>query len=167
MRARVLLHRTVSDVLYWMHKKRVQSLKAAVFSALSGRRLSVTGLGRSLRSKTHEKHNIKRADRLLGNAHLTSERLRVYSSLTQQIIGPGKRVVVLVDWADLDSKKRSFLLRAATPFGGRSLTLYEEVHSLRTREKPKTHKQFLKKLQSVLPHDCKPIVVTDAGFRTP
>ncbi len=33
--------------------------------------------------------------------------------------------------------------------------------------KPKSHKNFLKSLREMLPKDCKPILVTDAGFRNP
>jgi hypothetical protein len=49
---------------------------------------------------------------------------------------------------------------------GRSLTIYEEVHGRATREKRATHRKFLEKLQKVLPQGCKPIIITDAGFRT-
>jgi hypothetical protein len=44
---------------------------------------------------------------------------------------------------------------------------YEEVHCLEDKEKPKTHRLFLKQLKSMLPEDCRPIVVTNAGFRNP
>lgn len=50
---------------------------------------------------------------------------------------------------------------------GRALTLYEEVHTLETKEKPSTHRIFLGRLKALLPEGCCPIVVTDAGFRTP
>ena len=33
--------------------------------------------------------------------------------------------------------------------------------------KPKTHVEFLRRLQAVLPPGCRPILVTDAGFKTP
>ena len=49
---------------------------------------------------------------------------------------------------------------------GRSVTLYEEVHTVKTKEKLVTHQQFLAKLKTVLPSSCHPILVTDAGFRT-
>jgi Transposase DDE domain len=41
------------------------------------------------------------------------------------------------------------------------------VHTLRSKEKPRTHRQFLQTLKTLLPPHCRPIVVTDAGFRTP
>jgi len=66
----------------------------------------------------------------------------------------------------MDDHKQHFLLRAALASEGRALTLYEEVHTLATKEKYVTHQQFLDQLKSVLPADCCPILVTDAGFRT-
>ncbi|HZA29559.1 MAG TPA: IS4 family transposase, partial [Gammaproteobacteria bacterium] len=91
----------------------------------------------------------------------------IYSALTQQLIGKKPRPVIIVDRSDLDECKRHFLLRASVPVAGRSLTLYEEVHTVQSKEKPKTHQRFLQQLQTMLPPECRPIIVTDAGFRTP
>jgi hypothetical protein len=38
---------------------------------------------------------------------------------------------------------------------------------MKSKEKPKVHEQFLKVLQKRLPPRCRPILVTDPGFRTP
>jgi hypothetical protein len=46
------------------------------------------------------------------------------------------------------------------------MTLYEEVHDLSTKEKPATHTQFLSRLKVKLGDHVKPIIVTDAGFKT-
>jgi hypothetical protein len=59
------------------------------------------------------------------------------------------------------------MLRAAVPVGGRTLTLYEEVHPRRTCDSLKVKKRFLAALKEVLPEGCRPIRVTDAGFRGP
>ncbi|MCO6428843.1 MAG: hypothetical protein J5I83_12420 [Nitrosomonas communis] len=67
----------------------------------------------------------------------------------------------------MDSYQCHFLLRASVVIDGRALTLYEEVHCLESKEKPKTHHIFLKQLKTMLPEDCHPIVVTDAGFHNP
>jgi hypothetical protein len=72
-----------------------------------------------------------------------------------------------VDWSDLDEHKDHFLLRASLAYDGRSVTLYQEVHGLKTKEKPATHKRFLSMLKTMVGKDVKPIVVTDAGFKTP
>jgi hypothetical protein len=150
-----------------MHKKRRTALGVNVMAALHGEVLTVTHLGRSITSCAKEKHCIKRADRLLSNRLLQAERQGIYSSLTQGLIGNKQRPVIIVDGSDMDECKGHFLLRASVPLYGRSLTLYEEVHTAKTKEKPKTHRQFLQTLKGLLPLGCRPILVTDAGFRTP
>ena len=167
MHAEKLCHKWLSNVMPGMHRRRLVALCAVVGSALRGGQLTVTGLGRSLSGPAKIKHSIKRADRLFSNTHLHSERIDMYRHLSHQMIGSTKQPIILVDWSDIDARRKFFLLRAAVAVKGRSLTLYEEIHTRATREKPKTHAQFLKNLKSVLPKDCRPIIVTDAGFRTP
>jgi len=167
MHAELLLHDWIANVFPWMHLTRREALFSVVSSAAQGGRLTVTALGRSINSIAKEKHNIKRADRLLSNANLQAERTDIYASVSHQIICRTQRPVVLVDWSDIDKGQNFFLLRASTPVNGRSLTLYEEIHGLSTKEKPKTHCKFLKRLKGVLPQGCRPIIVTDAGFRGP
>lgn len=58
-------------------------------------------------------------------------------------------------------------LRAALIVQGRALTLYEEVHPIARATSPKVHRAFVQQLQGVMPSHCRPIVVTDAGFRSP
>lgn len=112
-------------------------------------------------------HNIKRADRLLSNAHLQSEREAMYGVLAHRLVGSQRQPVLLVDWSDLDEWRRNQVLRVSLAVEGRALTVYEEVHGRKTAVKPKTHVQFLCRRQAVLPPGCRPIVVTDAGFKTP
>jgi|TARA_R110000868_G_scaffold8038_1_gene41641 hypothetical protein len=83
------------------------------------------------------------------------------------LIAQGSRPVISVDWSDMDNRKQHFLLRASLATQGRSLTLYEEIHPLSTKEKPQTHSQFMTQLKTMLPERCQPIIVTDAGFRNP
>ncbi len=61
-----------------------------------------------------EKHCIKRADRLLSNSHLHTEREALYGAMCRCLLGSMGRAVVLVDWSDLDQNRRHFLLRAST-----------------------------------------------------
>lgn len=150
-----------------MHAARRNVLQVTALAAIDERRLSVTGLGRAIDSQAKEKNCIKRADRLIGNEHLYAQFRKVYSSFSSHIIGSVKRPVILVDWSDLDPKKKHFLIRASAAVDGRSLSLYEEVHELDTKEKPDTHRAFFNHLKKMLPADCHPIIVTDAGFRTP
>jgi len=39
--------------------------------------------------------------------------------------------LIVIDWSDLKEDQSLHLLRASLPVGGRSLTLYEEVHTQR------------------------------------
>jgi len=166
MHAKQVCHKIMNNALDWMHTLRREALNSCILAATDGRQLSVTGLGRAIRSTAKEKHCIKRADRLLSNPRLYREHRDIYHAATKIVIGATRRPVILVDWSDLDGYKQHYLLRAAVALEGRSLTLYEEAHTLATKDKPKTHRVFLKRLKAMLATDCVPIVVTDAGFRT-
>ena len=167
MHARKVSHKILDNACAWMHKTRRHALTEVVLAAINDRRLSVTGLGRAIESNASEKHCIKRADRLICNQHLYREFYDIYTVFARLVIGSALRPVILVDWSDLDPHKRHYLLRASVAVDGRSLTLYEEVHGPDSKEKPKTHRRFLARLKKILPEGCCPIVVTDAGFRTP
>lgn len=162
-----LLHNWLKDVSPFMHPARRKSLEASVRGAMVGGRLTVTSLGRSMKGGAKEKHNIKRADRLLSNTKLQSECGGIYKSLCKKVIGKTKKPIILIDWTDVDERRKFFILRAATPVEGRALTLYEEVHEQSTKETRITQHTFLERLKDILPPDCTPIIVTDAGFRTP
>ena len=165
MQAEQVLHKVVDLSAPTMHRKRREALTANVMAALTGQSLTVTHLGRSMRSDAKEKHCIKRADRLLSNHHLHAERTALYAAMCESLLGSVGRAIVLVDWSDLDRNRRHFLLRASLSMPGRSLTLYEEVHTLKTKDKALTHRQFLRRFHAMVPAQCQVIVVTDAGFR--
>jgi len=84
-----------------------------------------------------------------------------------RLIGKQQQPIILVDWSDLDPRKQHFLLRASVAVEGRSLTVLEQIHPISQKEKPTVHKRFMMTLKSMLPPTCKPIVVSDAGFRVP
>jgi hypothetical protein len=138
-----------------------------VAAAVRGRRLTLTELGRALVGTARVKHGIKRIDRLLGNRHLAAERFGLYQALARRLVGALAQPLIIVDWSDLTADRRWQLLRAAAPIGGRSLTLYEEVHPLRHFGNPRVHRAFLVKLKALLPETVRPILITDAGFRAP
>lgn len=150
-----------------MHKRRLEALLSAVESLLSGSFLTVTALGRGLGRTAYTKHNIKCMDRLLSNSHLHHERDALYRSLCHQLCGALTRPVILVDWSDIVEQDRLMLIRAALVMEGRAITLYETIYPLKKYNTPKTHRQFLKELNALLPEHCQPIIVTDAGFRGP
>ena len=167
MNAKQVLSKCLSLVTPLMHKTRRQSLFAAIESSMNGGSLSVTSLGRNIDSKAMEKHKIKRVDRLCSNANLHRDIEFIYTRMAYLLVGKMKQPIIHIDWSDLDERKQSFLIRASLAAQGRSLTLYEEIHPLNKKEKPKTHLLFLTKLKAMLPNNCKPIIVTDAGFRIP
>lgn len=166
MNARTILTNIVSLVSYKMHKTRRQALIACVCSLIGGSVASVTHIGRGIRSNAFEKHRIKRADRLLSNSNLQQELPYIYAVICH-LFCTAKHPVISIDWSDLDVYKGHFLLRAAITLKGRPITLYQEVHTLKTKEKPATHKAFLEVLHALLPKGCQPIIVTDAGYRSP
>ena len=166
MYALKLLHKKLSKACPCIHQKRLAILVLATHALLIGQRLSLTQLGRRLQSSALTKHKIKRIDRLLGNSHLHQERQEIYRFISQQLIDHS-RPLIIVDWSDLTKERDYHLLRASIPVGGRALTLYEEVHPQKNLCSDKIHRQFLRRLESLLPAGCCPIVITDAGFRNP
>jgi hypothetical protein len=134
---------------------------------MSGQALTVTSLGRGIQSQAHEKHAIKRADRLCSNQHLLAQIPMIYQRFCTLLVSKNSRPTIHIDWSDLNLSKTLFLIRASISFQGRALTLYEEVHPLETKEKPATHHSFLRTLKLLLPEDARPIIVTDAGFKRP
>jgi len=55
-------------------------------------------------------------------------------------------------------------MKSALPTDGRALTVYAEVHPLKKVGNATVQKHFLRKLHAILPTECRPIIVTDAGF---
>ena len=139
MQVQSIVHQLLQVVCADMHRVRRASLAASVLGALRGRRLTVTAIGRALPGGTSQKHGIKRADRLLSNRHLHAQRVKHYRGLCRSLIGAHTRPVLLVDWSDLDAYKRHYLLRASLAVDGRSVTVYEEVHTLASKDKRRTH----------------------------
>lgn len=78
MQAIRFLHSALAQALPGVHSRRLKTLMCCVSALLRGRRLTLTGLGRSLPSKAYPKHTIKRVDRLLGHRHLQTERPLFY-----------------------------------------------------------------------------------------
>ena len=167
MHALKVLHKKISNACPIIHQKRLSTLLLATQSLLQNQRLSLTQLGRSLTTRSIVKHNIKRIDRLLGNIHLFSERKSIYQFFCSELLKNNNRLVIIVDWSDLTAMRDRHLLRASIPVGGRTLTLYEEVHTREHLAKHKVHKAFLDELKDLLPADCTPIIISDAGFRNP
>jgi hypothetical protein len=134
---------------------------------LNGNTLSLTQLGRHRAGPAFTKHHIKAADRLLGNGHLHAERDAIYRAIARTLLAGIKRPLILVDWSDADLRRRWLMIKAAVAAGGRAVSVYEKVYPMKQYNSPKTHREFLLALKSILPDGCEPIIVTDAGFRGP
>jgi len=164
MHATHLLNNYLYKMCQGIHKRRLQRLMTSVRAVMTQKRLSVTGIGRAIQSNTTQKHNIKRADRLIGSAYLNQERLEFYRALAKWILRGQAQPIIIVDWSDLMPSREYHLIRAAIPVGGRTLTVYEEVHPEKYLGHPRIHRHFLQALKQILPVGCCPIFITDAGF---
>jgi hypothetical protein len=148
-----------------VHLARLRLVFAAAFTALRCGQLSLTSLGRAIAERTTHKHGIKRIDRLLGNTHLHDERIVFFRAIARRVISPGSRPPIIVDWTAVTPNL--WALVAAVSFKGRALTIYAETHPISRYAKTYVHTAFLRRLSTVLPPRCAPIVLADAGFRSP
>lgn len=162
-----LLHNWLGNACSFMHAARARALVKAVGGLLTGGQLTLTRIGRHLSTSAFTKHNIKCVDRLLGNRALWAERGGIYRAMARWLLNKTERPVLLIDWSDCAPGRAYLTLRAALPVDGRTVTVYEEVHRLARYNTPRVHRRFLRNLKKVLPEDCRPILVTDAGFRNP
>lgn len=130
MHATQVLGKHLRTLCQGIHPWRMDSVMSMVDALLRGRVLTVTGLGRALGGPVAPKHQIKKADRLVGNPHLHSERDTFYQALISLTIGNLQHPVILVDWSAVREDRAFQKLRASVAVEGRALTLYEEVHPL-------------------------------------
>ena len=148
-------------------KTRLAALMTTVEALVTGRTLTVTALGRHSSRDIKTKHAIKQADPLVGNPHLYAQRDDFYRALAHQLLRHQSRPVVLIDWSDCPDNRAFVLLRASVPVGGRSVTVFEVVHSISCLGNPKVQQQFLAALSTILPTTSHPIIITAAGFLVP
>jgi hypothetical protein len=165
MRAAKLLHDLLDDASKSVDKRLRKILYETVESLIICKQLTIAGLGRSLNRKAKIKHNIKCIDRLFGNSALQNKRKVFYKGMAKHLLKGNQNPLVVVDWSGLTPCGAYYFLRASVTTNGRALTLYEEVHPLREYMKEATHLAFLKNLYCILEENCKPIILTDAGFR--
>ena len=167
MREKTLLHNLFDIASLKIDNRISKTLLDAVDALLKDRQLSIFGLGRALGRASKVKHNIKCIDRLFGNKTLHKKITVYYKKMTRILLSGKKRPVILIDWSGLSKCGAFHILRASTPVGGRALTLLDVAYPLSQYTKHSTHKEFLYMLKELLPENCKPIIVTDAGYRGP
>lgn len=166
MHARAILQKCFADVFHTMHAARAEVLGTAVQALIQARRLVLMDLARAWPGAERVRAPLKRLDRLLSNRHLYRERRWLYRAMAHRLI-QGRQALIVVDWSVLKADESWHLLRAALAVGGRTVTLYEEVHDRHTQQSPAVHRAFLRELRGILPAQCRPIIVSDAGFRCP
>jgi hypothetical protein len=151
------------------HALRVTALVRVLEALVLGSKATLSALGRNRAGTAGIKHHIKAVDRLLGNRHLHRECAAVYRAIAETLLSGVRRPVLTVDWSDFEcgGPRKWAMLKAATPVGGRAVVVYSRVFPFKRYNSPKAHREFLEGLKSVLPAKCKPILVTDAGFRGP
>lgn len=160
MRAKEFLHKMLSSVI---HKKQLNTLSLLIEGVIKNKKLSLTELARSITLPIQERSAIKRVDRFLSNKKLYQDREKIYQIYIKQILGENIYPVVIVDWSQIPNSD-CHVLRAAYATKGRALVLYEEVHSEKSLGNSKVQINFLNKLNNLMPFNCKPVVITDAGF---
>ena len=148
------------------NKHLLNSLTASLQSLLTNGQCSVTAIGRGIESLAQEKHCIKRADRLLSHTTMQQEVPVFYAAMTAALV-KGKQPLILVDWSNADKERRHFILRASLAVEGRAMTLLQMVTTESDYNCPHLHKAFLTRLKAMLSKRCRPVIVTDAGFKVP
>ncbi len=165
MRVSKIVARICSRCLPLVHAARWMAIAVVVDSIIHSGRLSLSAIGRATLGRARPKHNIKRVDRLLANAHLRAERWMFFEAVAVWLLGDTFRPVILVDWTKVADGFHALV--AAVPIGGRALPIYEEVHREARLGNHRVHVRFLRALSDILPRGCHPIIVTDAGFQGP
>lgn len=165
MRAMQIIQRQFESDLLNVHVARVRVVFAAALTLLKSGTLTLTSLGRAIAEHTAPKHGIKRIDRLLGNRRLHGERLTFYRAIARRVVPMSTRPLILIDWTAVTPDL--WALAAAIPFEGRAVIVYAETHPISRYMKPHVNAAFLRRLAAILPPGLAPIIVADAGFRSP
>jgi hypothetical protein len=87
-----------------------------------------------------------------------------FKAITRSLITGDSRPLILLDWTKIEYGKFS-ALTAAVPFAGRAMPILWAVHEDSKWGNREVHLQFLESLSKMLPKNCQPILVTDAGFQ--
>jgi hypothetical protein len=160
MHVQEFLHKLLGFVI---HKARIKVLSEVISAAICVKQLRLSSLGRAIKLPIQERSGIQKVNRLLGNEHLLQERSLIQKEVAHLLINTIKRPLIIVDWSKYPNSNDG-IMRASLCTEGRSLTLYEERDFFKKMGNKKFQKQYLENLRDILPEDCHPIVITDAGF---
>jgi len=162
MRAIRILQEKLGKTFWFLHAKQAGALWRGVAGLLNGHQLWLTALGRSLPGHTSDKHRIKAVDRLVGSSALQHAVPKLYAVLAAYLLRGIRRPVLLVDWTG--AHPGFYVLSAKLSFQGRALSLFSRTFPAKRKCSPAAEREFLTELATIIPSDCTPIVVTDAGF---
>jgi hypothetical protein len=160
MHVKGFLHRILTPVT---HKARVKVLTEVTTAAIITKKLTLTTLGRAIDSPIQERSGIQKVNRLLGNQFLLKEYVYIAKAVSNTLIANKKHPEIIVDWTKYPNSEDA-VIRASLALEGRALTLHEERYSIKKMGNNKVQNNFLKKLKQIIPADCRPVIVTDAGF---
>lgn len=156
-----------------IHKARINSLTSLVKGIVCHKKLKLSELGRHLHL-TNDRSGIRIVDRVLGNTYYQERSIELYSCIAKTVIGDNQTPDILIDWSVIPNSQRCTnekeeyqVLRASFAATGRGITLYEEVHPRAKLGNEQVQSNFLMNLATILPSECKPSIITDAGFKIP
>jgi hypothetical protein len=165
MHASRMLHRCLASVLEPMHASRRRVLLQALEALIEGRRLTMTDLSRSWPGATFSHAPLKAVDRLLSNAHVQQAIMPLSQAMVRWLL-TAPRPLLIVDWVDLQRDGRWCALRAGMPTQGRTVTVYERIYPIKQINSPQAQREFLVALAQAIPAGVRPVLITDAGFRS-
>lgn len=162
MRSVEILQTALGKNLSCMHPRRKAALWRVVTGLIIGGTACLTALGRSLPGSTSEKHRIKAVDRLLGNEALHGELDQIYRAIAHWLLEGVRTPAIAVDWTGAGAHHDE--LSAKLCSDGRAVPLYSLIFAKNKYAQSDAHQEFLRRLSTILPAGCKPILITDAGF---
>ena len=165
MRVEKMVRELVGQCSSVMHAVRLATVVSVVEGIMRSGALRPATIGRSVRGSTLPKHEIKRVDRLLGNPKMTGDRLFLFLAVAHRVLRGAERPLILVDWTQACGTHVALV--AAVPIGGRAVPIYSEVHPLKKLGNAAVERRFLRMLKTIVPTECRSIIVSDAGFKGP
>lgn len=145
------------------HKHKLHSLVESTLSFMRFNRLTLSEIARGIDNKNKVKSNINKVNRLIGSRHLNHEIKTIYKSICHDLLKQIKRPVIAVDWSSTPATSDSVLLCATVCICRRGFVCFEKTYPKNLYNSQSAHKDFINCLSSVLPENCRPIIVTDAA----
>jgi hypothetical protein len=165
MRVEQMVRQLIGKCSADVHQSRLKAVTKVVEGVVNAGRLTPASIGRRLPGGTSPKHGIKCVDRLVGNAGLAMERWHFFHAIAHRLLSGWSSPVILVDWTQVMGEHEALV--AAVPIGGRALPIYFEIHPLKKLGNAAVEESFLHSVHSILPAGCRPVIVSDAGFKGP